>query len=83
MIHTGMTAHQAPLPAASLQVLLQLNLHETREFFAAFFSLSAFHWHGFLSARWGARHDYGLCLRLVCVAWARLLLLLAVSPHTC
>jgi hypothetical protein len=34
-----------------VQVLLQLNLQQTREFFAAFFSLSDFHWHGFLSAR--------------------------------
>jgi lycopene beta-cyclase len=28
-------------------------LQETRSFFNAFFSLSAFHWHGFLSARLG------------------------------
>jgi lycopene beta-cyclase len=34
-----------------LQVLLKLNLAETRQFFAAFFSLSDFHWHGFLSSR--------------------------------
>jgi len=26
-------------------------IQETRDFFAAFFSLSAFHWQGFLSAR--------------------------------
>lgn len=26
-------------------------VQETRDFFAAFFSLSAFHWQGFLSAR--------------------------------
>jgi lycopene beta-cyclase len=36
-----------------MDVLLRLNLAETRQFFAAFFSLSAFHWHGFLSARLG------------------------------
>jgi hypothetical protein len=29
------------------------SLQETRSFFNAFFSLSAFHWHGFLSARLG------------------------------
>lgn len=34
-----------------MDVLLKLNLAETREFFAAFFSLSDKHWHGFLSAR--------------------------------
>ena len=31
--------------------LLYFLAQETREFFAAFFDLSAFHWHGFLSAR--------------------------------
>lgn len=36
-----------------MEVLLQLNLEETREFFSAFFSLSPFHWHGFLSSRLG------------------------------
>lgn len=34
-----------------MEVLLKLDLAETREFFAAFFSLSAYHWHGFLSSR--------------------------------
>lgn len=34
-----------------MAVLLKLNLYDMREFFNAFFSLSAFHWHGFLSAR--------------------------------
>ncbi|GLC47197.1 hypothetical protein PLESTB_001621900 [Pleodorina starrii] len=34
-----------------MDVLLSLNLFEMREFFRAFFSLSAFHWHGFLSTR--------------------------------
>ena len=32
-------------------MLLKLDLEETREFFSAFFSLSDFHWHGFLSSR--------------------------------
>ncbi len=32
-------------------MLLKLNLEETRDFFSAFFSLSDFHWHGFLSSR--------------------------------
>ena len=34
-----------------MDVLLQLNLAETRDFFASFFSLSDYHWQGFLSAR--------------------------------
>jgi len=34
-----------------MEVLLKLNLQETRQFFAAFFALSDFHWHGFLSSR--------------------------------
>lgn len=34
-----------------MEVLLSLNLAETREFFRAFFSLSDFHWQGFLSSR--------------------------------
>lgn len=33
-----------------MDVLLRLDLAETRQFFAAFFSLSEFHWRGFLSA---------------------------------
>ncbi|KAG2430978.1 hypothetical protein HYH02_013511 [Chlamydomonas schloesseri] len=34
-----------------MDVLLSLNLVQIREFFRAFFSLSDFHWHGFLSTR--------------------------------
>ncbi|BDA46459.1 Lycopene beta cyclase, chloroplastic [Coccomyxa sp. Obi] len=34
-----------------MDVLLSLNLAETRQFFAAFFALSDHHWQGFLSAR--------------------------------
>lgn len=34
-----------------MEVLLMLNLGETREFFKAFFNLSDFHWQGFLSSR--------------------------------
>lgn len=34
-----------------MEVLLKLDLEETREFFSAFFALSEFHWHGFLSSR--------------------------------
>lgn len=34
-----------------MDVLLKLDLQETRQFFTAFFSLSDYHWHGFLSAR--------------------------------
>lgn len=34
-----------------MAVLLKLNLYDMREFFAAFFSLSPFNWHGFLSTR--------------------------------
>jgi lycopene beta-cyclase len=37
----------------SLRVGCDDALQETRSFFNAFFSLSAFHWHGFLSARLG------------------------------
>ena len=34
-----------------MEVLLTLDLEQTREFFAAFFALSDFHWQGFLSSR--------------------------------
>ncbi|QDZ18931.1 lycopene beta cyclase [Chloropicon primus] len=34
-----------------MEVLLSLDLANTREFFSAFFSLSDFHWQGFLSSR--------------------------------
>ena len=34
-----------------MDVLLKLDLHEIRQFFAAFFSLSDYHWQGFLSSR--------------------------------
>lgn len=34
-----------------MDVLLKLDLAETRQFFAAFFDLSDFHWQGFLSSR--------------------------------
>lgn len=34
-----------------MDVLLSLDLFQMREFFRAFFSLSDFHWHGFLSTR--------------------------------
>lgn len=34
-----------------MDVLLKLDLAETRQFFAAFFSLSDRHWQGFLSSR--------------------------------
>eukprot|EP00879_Flechtneria_rotunda_P019312 GHRR01020282.1.p1 GENE.GHRR01020282.1~~GHRR01020282.1.p1 ORF type:complete len:228 (+),score=98.40 GHRR01020282.1:845-1528(+) len=47
-----------------MDVLLKLNLAETRTFFNAFFSLSAFHWHGFLSARLGFRQLIGFGLSL-------------------
>lgn len=38
-------------PTLDSQILLKLDLKETRNFFSAFFSLSDHHWHGFLSAR--------------------------------
>eukprot|EP00798_Chlamydomonas_sp_ICE-L_P023577 gene23577-9104_t len=49
MAHSGEFAKRA----FSLRndILLSLNLAQTRQFFSAFFSLSDFHWHGFLSAR--------------------------------
>ena len=34
-----------------MDVLLKLDLQETRQFFSAFFGLSDFHWQGFLSSR--------------------------------
>lgn len=46
------------------QVLLKLDLEQTREFFAAFFALSDFHWHGFLSSRLGFLQLIGFGLSL-------------------
>lgn len=37
--------------AFGMEVLLKLNLTQTRYFFSAFFFLSDFHWKGFLSSR--------------------------------
>ena len=34
-----------------MEVILKLELTETRQFFSAFFALSDFHWRGFLSSR--------------------------------
>ena len=34
-----------------MEVLLKLDLPQTRDFFSAFFALSDFHWKGFLSSR--------------------------------
>jgi lycopene beta-cyclase len=50
--------------AFGMDVLLRLNLAETRQFFAAFFSLSDFHWQGFLSSRlsFGELIVFGLSL---------------------
>ena len=47
-----------------MDVLLRLNLAETRQFFAAFFSLSDFNWTGFLSSRltFGQLIAFGLSL---------------------
>jgi flavin-dependent dehydrogenase len=47
-----------------MDVLLRLDLAETRQFFAAFFALSPFHWHGFLSARLGFTQLIGFGLSL-------------------
>jgi lycopene beta-cyclase len=47
-----------------MDVLLKLNLAETRSFFNAFFSLSPFNWHGFLSARLGFTQLIGFGLSL-------------------
>lgn len=47
-----------------MEVLLKLDLEETREFFSAFFALSDFHWHGFLSARLGFIELIGFGLSL-------------------
>jgi lycopene beta-cyclase len=47
-----------------MEVILQLNLTQIRHFFAAFFSLSDFHWRGFLSSRlsFGELIGFGLSL---------------------
>jgi lycopene beta-cyclase len=34
-----------------MEVILKLDLEQTRQFFSAFFALSDFHWRGFLSSR--------------------------------
>lgn len=47
-----------------MEVLLKLDLAETREFFAAFFALSDHHWHGFLSSRLGFLQLIGFGLSL-------------------
>lgn len=47
-----------------MDVLLKLNLEETRNFFNAFFSLSDYNWHGFLSARLGFLQLIGFGLSL-------------------
>jgi lycopene beta-cyclase len=47
-----------------MEVLLKLDLVETREFFSAFFSLSDFHWQGFLSSRLGFLQLIGFGLSL-------------------
>jgi lycopene beta-cyclase len=47
-----------------MDVLLKLNLDETRNFFNAFFSLSDYNWHGFLSARLGFMQLIGFGLSL-------------------
>eukprot|EP00236_Picocystis_salinarum_P000758 CAMPEP_0183829082 /NCGR_PEP_ID=MMETSP0807_2-20130328/3124_1 /TAXON_ID=88271 /ORGANISM="Picocystis salinarum, Strain CCMP1897" /LENGTH=513 /DNA_ID=CAMNT_0026074289 /DNA_START=91 /DNA_END=1632 /DNA_ORIENTATION=+ len=47
-----------------MDVLLRLDLQQTREFFDAFFGLSAYNWQGFLSARlsFGELFIFGLAL---------------------
>ena len=47
----GCRVRQRAFFVFGMDVLLKLDLAETREFFAAFFALSDFHWQGFLSAR--------------------------------
>lgn len=47
-----------------MDVLLSLDLGEIREFFSAFFSLSPYHWHGFLSARLAFTELIGFGLNL-------------------
>eukprot|EP00878_Enallax_costatus_P018860 GHUV01019880.1.p1 GENE.GHUV01019880.1~~GHUV01019880.1.p1 ORF type:complete len:433 (+),score=152.84 GHUV01019880.1:416-1714(+) len=65
-----------------MDVLLKLNLEETRNFFNAFFSLSDFHWHGFLSARLGFMQliSFGLSLFANSSNQARLDLLVKGLP---
>lgn len=49
---------------ASLVTLRRIDVQETREFFAAFFALSDYHWQGFLSARLGFLDLIGFGLSL-------------------
>ncbi|KAF5830051.1 chloroplast lycopene beta-cyclase [Dunaliella salina] len=60
-----------------MEVLLSLNLQQTRDFFAAFFSLSDFHWQGFLSSRLSFTQliGFGLSLFVEASPETRLLLL--------
>lgn len=47
-----------------MEVILKLDLNQTRQFFSAFFALSDFHWRGFLSSRlsFGELIVFGLAL---------------------
>jgi lycopene beta-cyclase len=47
-----------------LEVILKLDLDQTRQFFSAFFAMSDFHWRGFLSSRlsFGELIVFGLAL---------------------
>lgn len=42
---------QRAFMAFGMEVILKLDLEQTRQFFSAFFALSDFHWRGFLSSR--------------------------------
>ena len=63
-IWPGARLRQREFFRMGMDVLLKLNLAETRAFFTAFFSLSDFHWQGFLSSRLSMRQllVFGLSL---------------------
>jgi lycopene beta-cyclase len=56
--------HQRAFMNFGMEVILKLDLTQTRQFFSAFFALSDFHWRGFLSSRlsFGELIAFGLSL---------------------
>ena len=56
--------HQRAFMNFGMEVILKLDLEQTRQFFSAFFALSDFHWRGFLSSQLSFREliVFGLAL---------------------
>lgn len=65
-----------------MEVILKLDLTQTRQFFSAFFALSDFHWRGFLSSRlsFGELIAFGLSLFKHACNDARVNLVAAGTP---